>query len=196
MFLFLSIPSYLIPLLFSPHLFTYPTSSLFLSYSSYLPIHNARWPLRTATGTSVPWLSTTSMTGWRSRPWHSSSKSYSSLSLFFSLSIYLSLPLSEYWSWFHSQIHDPISILLIFTLLFSLSFIHYNSFPFLSGMYQVIKSDLFSIFWAPELQILISGASSMSLKDLKAYTRYIGYTAFDRNITRLWTILEGQRPIS
>jgi ubiquitin-protein ligase E3 C len=57
-------------------------------------------------------------------------------------------------------------------------------------MYQVIKSDLFSIFCAPELQILISGASSMSLKDLKAYTRYIGYTAFDRNITRLWTILE------
>ena len=57
-------------------------------------------------------------------------------------------------------------------------------------MYQAIKPDLFSLFCAPELQILISGNNTMSLKDLKPFTRYIGYTAFDRNILRLWSILE------
>lgn len=60
----------------------------------------------------------------------------------------------------------------------------------LRGMYQVIKADLFSIFCAPELQILISGTNSMSLKDLKGYTRYIGYGIYDRNIIRLWSVLE------
>ena len=57
-------------------------------------------------------------------------------------------------------------------------------------MYQAIKPDLLSIFCAPELQILISGNNMISLKDLKNYTQYRGYSAFDRNISRLWSVLE------
>ena len=58
------------------------------------------------------------------------------------------------------------------------------------GIHQVIKPDLFSIFCAPELQILISGTSHLNLKDLKAHARYAGYGAFDRNVSRLWSVLE------
>lgn len=57
-------------------------------------------------------------------------------------------------------------------------------------MYQAIKPDLFSIFCAPELQILISGNNTMSLIDLKSYTKYIGYTSYDRNIIRFWSVIE------
>ena len=57
-------------------------------------------------------------------------------------------------------------------------------------MYQSVNPDLFSIFCAPELQILISGNNNISLKELKQYTRYIGYASTDRNIVRLWTVLE------
>ncbi len=63
---------------------------------------------------------------------------------------------------------------------------------FFRGLYQVIQPDLLSIFCAPELQILISGSSQgISIEDLKQNTRYAGgYTSLDRNISRLWAVLQ------
>lgn len=63
---------------------------------------------------------------------------------------------------------------------------------FFGGMYQVIQPDLLSIFCAPELQVLISGANvGISIDDLRRNTRYAGgYTMVDRHIAKFWAILE------
>ena len=63
---------------------------------------------------------------------------------------------------------------------------------FFGGMYQVIQPDLLSIFCAPELQVLISGANvGISIDDLRRNTRYAGgYTMVDRQIAKFWAILE------
>ncbi len=52
--------------------------------------------------------------------------------------------------------------------------------------------DLLSMFCAPELQIVISGASTgISLKDLRSQTHYSGgYSALDRHITMFWAVME------
>ena len=62
---------------------------------------------------------------------------------------------------------------------------------FFHGLYQVIQPDLLSIFCAPELQILISGATSgIDVEDLRNNTRYIGgYTMLDRQISNFWNIV-------
>lgn len=62
---------------------------------------------------------------------------------------------------------------------------------FFQGLYQVIQPDLLSIFCAPELQILISGATSgIDVEDLRNNTRYIGgYTMMDKQISNFWSIV-------
>jgi ubiquitin-protein ligase E3 C len=63
---------------------------------------------------------------------------------------------------------------------------------FFNGLYQVIQPDLLSIFCAPELQVLISGANTgVSLEDLKRNTRYAaGYRSIDRYIGQFWDVVE------
>ena len=58
-------------------------------------------------------------------------------------------------------------------------------------MYQVIQPDLLSIFCAPELQVLISGAQTgVSFDDLKRHSRYTGgYTMIDRHVARFWSVV-------
>ena len=64
------------------------------------------------------------------------------------------------------------------------------------GMYQVIQPDLLSIFCAPELQVLISGANSgISVDDLKRHTQYAGgYTMVDRHVARFWAVMDELTP--
>ena len=59
-------------------------------------------------------------------------------------------------------------------------------------MRQVVSADLLALFCAPELQVVISGASQdVSLPDMRAHTRYAGgYSSLDRNITRFWAVVE------
>lgn len=61
-----------------------------------------------------------------------------------------------------------------------------------SGLYQIISPELFSMFCAPELQVLISGAiCEISIDDWKRNTQYAGgYTSLDRNISRFWSVVE------
>jgi hypothetical protein len=63
-------------------------------------------------------------------------------------------------------------------------------------MYQVIQPDLLSIFCAPELQVLISGANSgISVDDLKRHTQYAGgYTMVDRHVARFWAVMDELTP--
>jgi len=63
---------------------------------------------------------------------------------------------------------------------------------FFDGLYQVIQPELISIFCAPELQILISGANTgISIEDLKRNTRYAGgYVSMDTYISRSWNVVE------
>jgi ubiquitin-protein ligase E3 C len=63
---------------------------------------------------------------------------------------------------------------------------------FFNGLYQVISPDLLSVFCAPELQVVISGANDgISIQDLKNNCRYAnGYSSFDRNIVRFWNVVE------
>ena len=66
-----------------------------------------------------------------------------------------------------------------------------QSRAFFQGMYQVLQPDLLTIFCAPELQVLISGATSgVSVRDLRDHTRYNGYTSLDRNMANFWTVVE------
>lgn len=57
---------------------------------------------------------------------------------------------------------------------------------FIEGLHQVIDPSLLRMFCAPELQFLISGASSaIKIDDLQRNTAYqAGYSSFDRNISR------------
>ena len=50
---------------------------------------------------------------------------------------------------------------------------------------------MLSMFCAPELQILISGTiNGVSLDDLRSNCQYVGgYTSIDRNVQRLWRVL-------
>lgn len=67
-----------------------------------------------------------------------------------------------------------------------------QSKAFFNGIYQVIHPDLLGIFCAPELQVLVSGASSgVSVSDMRSNTRYAGgYTTIDRNIRNFWSIVD------
>ena len=69
-------------------------------------------------------------------------------------------------------------------------------FSWYSGLYQVIQPDLLSMFCAPELQVLISGATNgISLDDLRRNVRYTGgYTGVDRNIARFWSVVQEMSP--
>lgn len=64
---------------------------------------------------------------------------------------------------------------------------------YISGLYQIVSPEILSLFCAPELQILISGAQSgVSVEDMKQNTRYAGgYLSMDRYTTRFWRIVEG-----
>eukprot|EP00602_Paraphysomonas_sp_CaronLab_P006417 CAMPEP_0185031244 /NCGR_PEP_ID=MMETSP1103-20130426/18610_1 /TAXON_ID=36769 /ORGANISM="Paraphysomonas bandaiensis, Strain Caron Lab Isolate" /LENGTH=1024 /DNA_ID=CAMNT_0027566705 /DNA_START=286 /DNA_END=3360 /DNA_ORIENTATION=- len=63
---------------------------------------------------------------------------------------------------------------------------------FFSGLYRIVSPELLGMFCAPELQVLISGATAeISVADLKAHTRYTaGYHSMDRHIQRLWAVIE------
>jgi len=63
---------------------------------------------------------------------------------------------------------------------------------FFHGLYQACDRDLLGMFAAPELQILISGASTgINLDDLKTNCRYVGgYSSLDRTISYFWSVLE------
>ena len=62
---------------------------------------------------------------------------------------------------------------------------------FFHGLYQVLDRDLLGMFSPPELQILISGASTgIDADDLKKHCRYNGYTGLDRTITNFWAVFD------
>ncbi len=62
---------------------------------------------------------------------------------------------------------------------------------FFHGLYQALDRDLLGIFAPPELQVLISGASTgINLNDLRSNCRYNGYTGLDRTILNFWAVLE------
>ena len=73
------------------------------------------------------------------------------------------------------------------------SFNYYFFFFFFlypSGLHQVIRPELLSMFCSPELQIWISGSQSgLSIEDLRQYTRYAGgYLSVDHHIQRFWSV--------
>jgi hypothetical protein len=63
---------------------------------------------------------------------------------------------------------------------------------FFAGVRQVVHPDLLRLFCAPELQILISGASTgVDVADLRAHTHYAGgYSGVDRTVVRFWAVVQ------
>ena len=61
-----------------------------------------------------------------------------------------------------------------------------------SGVREVVRPELLSMFCAPELQIIVSGATDgISVTDLRAHAQYTGgYSALDRNIKWFWATVE------
>ena len=62
---------------------------------------------------------------------------------------------------------------------------------FFHGLYQALDRDLLGIFSPPELQILISGASTgINVDDLKSHCRYNGYSGLERTIINFWAVFD------
>lgn len=72
-----------------------------------------------------------------------------------------------------------------------------QSDAFCKGLWDVIERPWLRLFNEPELQVLISGSSDgkIDVYDMKSNTRYTGgYTIFDRNIVRFWSVLNTFTP--
>lgn len=72
-----------------------------------------------------------------------------------------------------------------------------QSSAFTRGLWDVIDRSWLRLFNEPELQVLISGASDgrIDVADMKSHARYTGgYTMLDRNIVRLWSVVNKMSP--
>lgn len=63
---------------------------------------------------------------------------------------------------------------------------------FFNGLRQVVSVEHLGIFCAPELQVIISGATTgVLLSDMKAHTQYGGgYSSMSEVVKRFWAIME------
>jgi E3 ubiquitin-protein ligase HUWE1 len=60
---------------------------------------------------------------------------------------------------------------------------------FLEGFYELVPTNLVSIFTPQELELLISGLPDIDIEDLRQHTEYKGYTVESKQIQWFWQVV-------